>query len=130
MDLLTSWGIVATAVIGHSSGEIAAAYCTGSLSHESALKVAYYRGALAARLANRTSSSMAMISVALAEESVARYLQEILSPADAGKIMVGCVNSPNNVTLTGKYVPAVSRLHRSLASPTQASCLSRNYALI
>lgn len=101
---MASWEIVATAVVGHSSGEITAAYCAGSLSHESALKVAFYRGALAARLANRTSSPRAMISVALSEEAVAPYLEEVMNLPGVGKISVGCVNSPTNVTITGTHV--------------------------
>lgn len=104
VDLLAGWGIVATAVAGHSSGEIAAAYCAGSLSHESALKIAYYRGELATRLADRKSSPRAMISVALSEEAVAPYLEEVMNLQGAGKITVGCVNSPTNVTVTGMSV--------------------------
>ena len=47
VDLLADWNVIPVAVTGHSSGEIAAAYCAGGLSHESAMKVAYYRGLLA-----------------------------------------------------------------------------------
>jgi acyl transferase domain-containing protein len=50
VDLLDSWGVRPSAVVGHSSGEISAAYAVGGLSKESALRVAYYRGFVSACL--------------------------------------------------------------------------------
>ncbi|MBE3043685.1 acyltransferase domain-containing protein, partial [Candidatus Bathyarchaeota archaeon] len=44
VDLLHSLGLRATAVVGHSSGEIAAAYASGALSLHDAIIVAYNRG--------------------------------------------------------------------------------------
>ena len=114
VDLLADWDIFPTAVAGHSSGEIAAAYCAGSLSRESALKIAYHRGELATQLADRESSPRAMISIALSEEAVAPYLEEVMNLTGAGKITVGCVNSPTNVTVTGMFV--VIHLFTILAS--------------
>lgn len=38
VDLLSSLGVVPSRVVGHSSGEIAAAYATGALTHESAME--------------------------------------------------------------------------------------------
>ena len=101
VDLLASWEIFPAAVTGHSSGEIAAAYCAGSLSLESALKVAFYRGALAARLATRSSDSVAMTSVAMSEQEIDPYLTDVITHSHGGYIAIGCVNSPNNVTVTG-----------------------------
>ncbi|KAI0101308.1 putative polyketide synthase [Nemania sp. FL0031] len=98
VELLRSFGIVPTAVIGHSSGEIAAAYTVGALSLESACKVAYHRGRLAAQLAVTTSQPGAMMSVNLPEQQVHSYLSEI---SLEGRIHIACVNSPLNVTLSG-----------------------------
>ena len=42
VDLLGSLGIQPTAVLGHSSGEIAAGYAAGVLSHLAALSVSYH----------------------------------------------------------------------------------------
>lgn len=101
VELLRSFKITASAVIGHSSGEIAAAYTIGALSHESACKVAYYRGVVAGRL-KRSGSSGSMMSVNLKESEVHGYLQEAgLSKDDQANISVACINSPGNVTLSG-----------------------------
>ncbi|KAK7716313.1 putative PKS/NRPS-like protein biosynthetic cluster [Diaporthe eres] len=43
-DLLKLAGVKFTAVIGHSSGEIGAAYAAGFISRSDAIKIAYYRG--------------------------------------------------------------------------------------
>lgn len=44
IDLMECWGIKPSAVVGHSSGEMGAAYAAGILTFESALIAAYYRG--------------------------------------------------------------------------------------
>lgn len=49
VDLLMSWKVTAGAVVGHSSGEIAAAYAAKAIDAEDAWRVAYYRGELAWR---------------------------------------------------------------------------------
>lgn len=64
VELLRSWGVHPRAVVGHSSGEIAAAYCTGALSSESAWKLAYQRGQLSKLL---QAGSGAMMSVGIGE---------------------------------------------------------------
>ena len=46
VDLLASWGIRLTAVTGHSSGEIGAAYVAGAINSREALAIVYIRGAL------------------------------------------------------------------------------------
>jgi acyl transferase domain-containing protein len=43
VDLLDSLRIKPQSVVGHSSGEIAAAYAAGALSHEGAIEAAYQR---------------------------------------------------------------------------------------
>ncbi|KAK3934109.1 hypothetical protein QBC46DRAFT_368419 [Diplogelasinospora grovesii] len=97
VELLKSFNVVPKAAVGHSSGEIAAAYAIGALSLESACKVSYFRGQLAGKL--RAADSGAMISVNLAEDEVPAYLEKI-GTAAAG-VSVACINSPLNCTLSG-----------------------------
>ncbi len=48
--LLRSWNVHPTAVIGHSSGEIAAAFAADALSFEDCMAIAFYRGKVATEL--------------------------------------------------------------------------------
>ncbi|KAI8964593.1 hypothetical protein F5Y11DRAFT_355477 [Daldinia sp. FL1419] len=100
-ELLKSFGVVPKAVVGHSSGEIAAAYAVGALSLLAACKVSYFRGQLAGQLRASSSSPEAMISVNLSEDEVPGYLQKI-SEEVASQINIACINSPLNCTLSGK----------------------------
>ena len=99
IELLRSWGIHPAVVIGHSSGEIAAAFCVGALSRNSAWKVAYYRGVVAALQSNSQKTPQTMMAVALSEEEIKPYLESIQS--EPGSITVACINSPRNVTVSG-----------------------------
>lgn len=100
VDLLSSWNVHPIGVVGHSSGEMAAAYCAGGLSFDSCLKAAYWRGALASTLAETTSRPGAMASIAMSAEEIGPHLQQSMK-AKGGQVFVGCVNSPTNVTVSG-----------------------------
>jgi acyl transferase domain-containing protein len=97
IELLRSFGVVPDIVLGHSSGEIAAAYAIVALSHESAIKVAYWRGQLAEKL--RVAGGGAMMSVNLTESQVPEYLEK--AGLGQNTLYIACVNSPSNVTLSG-----------------------------
>lgn len=100
VDLLTSWRFKPSAVTGHSSGEIAAAYCAGALSHASAIKIAYYRGLAASSLLTKSERQGAMIAVGLSMEDATLYIEEAML-ASSSQLSVGCVNAPQNITITG-----------------------------
>ncbi|KAI1116621.1 hypothetical protein F5Y14DRAFT_49656 [Nemania sp. NC0429] len=102
VQLLKSFGIVPVAVVGHSSGEIAAAFATGALCLQSACKVAYYRGKAADRIRREAETPGAMMAVNLAEADVSSYISKAISSQDEiGNVVVACVNSPSNCTLSG-----------------------------
>ena len=101
IDLLRSFNIHPSAVVGHSSGEIAAAYSVGALNRESALKVAFYRGIVTAKLASSCSKAGGMVSINLSETEVRPYLDRTAALFGCEDISVGCINSPRNVTLSG-----------------------------
>ncbi|KAE8391132.1 putative polyketide synthase [Aspergillus alliaceus] len=91
VNLLSMWGIRASAVVGHSSGEIAAAYASGAITVRSAIILAFFRG----RVAKSIDGKGAMAAVGLAKESVTPYL---LESEDAE---IACENSPYSVTISG-----------------------------
>lgn len=93
VDLLTACQVKPTAVVGHSSGEVAAAYAAGIISRETALTIAYFRGKLASSAILKGS----MLAVGLSSSEVQRYIHT----ARHGSVCVACVNSPESVTLSG-----------------------------
>ncbi|KAJ8071241.1 hypothetical protein OCU04_001576 [Sclerotinia nivalis] len=101
VDLLHSFGIFPATVIGHSSGEIAAAYASGALSMLSACKVAYFRGKLAEGLAYDKSRHGAMLATGLSETQAMAYIESLLRDSPSVQIVVACINSPKGVTISG-----------------------------
>jgi malonyl CoA-acyl carrier protein transacylase len=98
VDLLATLGIKPHVVVGHSSGEIAAAYASGAISREEAWEVSYYRGLASASVETRAPDLRGgMLAVGLSEERVLEYIKPIEE-----QVEVACVNSPNSVTLSGK----------------------------
>ncbi|KAL6903335.1 BcPKS5, polyketide synthase [Trichoderma evansii] len=93
VDLLRAAGIQLRAVVGHSSGEIGAAYAAGFLSATTAIRVAHYRG-LYAKLA-RAGGPGAMMAVGTSFED-AKELCELI-----GGIQVAARNSLTSITLSG-----------------------------
>lgn len=96
--LLRAQGVGPQAVVGHSSGEIAAAYTAGYISHETAIALAYHRGFMASAVKAKGMSRGAMLSVGLgAEEVTTRFLANLIR----GRAVIACVNSPRSVTVSG-----------------------------
>ncbi|HET9383446.1 MAG TPA: type I polyketide synthase [Streptomyces sp.] len=96
VGLAAVWGSVGVrpdAVLGHSQGEIAAAYVAGALSLEDAARVVALRSrAIAARLSGRGG----MASVALSAEDVGARLEPW-----ADRVEVAAVNGPSSVVVAG-----------------------------
>lgn len=98
VTLFASWNILPDRVVGHSSGEIAAAYATGALNLDSAMRIAYFRGLLSTQIAERGFKGGMLAAGTSADEAAAK----IRDLGDSfGKISVACVNSPKSVTLSG-----------------------------
>ncbi|KAI0015071.1 BcPKS1, polyketide synthase [Xylariomycetidae sp. FL0641] len=96
-EMLKAINITPTVVVGHSSGEIAAAYATGALSLSSALRVSYFRGKFAAVLKASSTGTGAMLAADLS----VKELRMIIDEQATGKIHIACVNSPRNTTVSG-----------------------------
>lgn len=97
LALLETWNIKPTAVTGHSSGEIGAAFAAGLLSFRSAMAVAYFRGQAAANLAAQQTGEGAMLALGIGPESA----EEFISQDDCGYVTIAAINSPQNVTISG-----------------------------
>lgn len=97
VDLLRSFGVTPQAVVGHSSGEIAAAYTAFHLSARQALTVAYHRGFMADAATTRGLAPGAMLSVGLGETDAMPFTENL----SQGVASIACVNSPSSVTVSG-----------------------------
>ena len=99
IDLLRSWKVLPAAVVGHSSGEIAAAYCVGAICRYSALQIAYYRGIAATAIFGLEGKRYGMMAVALSAERSKSYMSR--AEEKAGTLEISCYNSPNSTTVSG-----------------------------
>lgn len=118
VDLIHYLDVQVGAVVGHSSGEIAAAYCAGFLCHESAMKVSYFRGLLASVLTSSKEKVWGMASVGLSADQLSPELSKLQDQDpqfDATQITVSCINSPANITISGP-VPALDKITAYLTS--------------
>jgi zearalenone synthase (highly reducing iterative type I polyketide synthase) len=98
VDLLRSWRIYPAAVTGHSSGEIAAAYCAGALTDRAAWEIAYHKGFVCEVLRQRSPKIQgSMISVGAGADVVRSYLDSY----PPGQMDIACYNSPTSVTVSG-----------------------------
>lgn len=104
-NLLIKYGVKPCAAVGHSSGEIAAAYVAGSLTMSEAIVCSYLRGLAIERQKSPRKGCMA--AVGMSQERASSYLIE--------GVQVACVNSPSSVTLSGD-ADAVQQVMESIKS--------------
>ncbi|KAJ5715138.1 Acyl transferase/acyl hydrolase/lysophospholipase [Penicillium malachiteum] len=93
-NLLKDWGALPEMVVGHSSGEIGAAYATGAIDARQAILAAYFRGAAVAE--DSTEGSMA--AVGLGKDQAQTIIEEC---ALSESVTVACANSPESTTVSG-----------------------------
>ncbi|PVI02593.1 putative equisetin synthetase [Periconia macrospinosa] len=98
VDLVRSSGIKFAAVVGHSSGEIGAAYAAGFVSATTAIRVAYLRGLYAKFAGSSTCAKGGMMAVGTSFQDASEFCQ--LEHFE-GRISVAAVNSSSSITLSG-----------------------------
>ncbi|CAG8947878.1 unnamed protein product [Penicillium salamii] len=89
VDVLFELGIKPHAVVGHSSGELAAAYAAGRLTASQAVVLAFYRGIVA----GNTNQDGCMAAVGIGRDEIDQFLRP--------GVVVACENSPSSVTISG-----------------------------
>lgn len=97
-NLLALWGVRPSSVVGHSSGEVAAAYAAGAITAKTAIAISYYRG----QVMKQVENSGAMAAVGISNGDVQPYLED--------GVVVACENSSRSITLSGDS----DRLDRTL----------------
>lgn len=108
--LLGSWNITPTAVTGHSSGEIAAAFAAGLITFEGAMAISYFRGQAAARLAAQQEPDQrgAMLALGISAEEAST----LIDTYGKGYATVAAVNSPSSVTVSGDQA-VIENVHQA-----------------
>ncbi|KAL3475924.1 hypothetical protein BJX99DRAFT_259001 [Aspergillus californicus] len=97
VQFLQQLGIRFEAVVGHSSGEIAAAYAAGTLSAEEAIRIAHLRGHVTS-LAGCDGKDGAMLAVGMSADEAEELCQ---SSTFIGRVNVAAVNASSSITLSG-----------------------------
>ena len=113
VDLLRSWGYRADAVVGHSSGEIAAAYAAELIDHRAAIAAAFFRGLVVAEaqagiggpgdrrdgVDSPCRGSMAAVNAS--EEQLKQVMAPFEEPDCPNDAVVACYNGPSSFTISG-----------------------------
>lgn len=108
VSVLQDAGIQASAVVGHSVGEVAAAWACGALSLAQAVRVIYERS----RAQSTTQFSGRMAAVALSAEAATALLHELDLTA---AVEIAGINSPQAVTLSGALT-GLNRIGETLSA--------------
>jgi len=85
-------------VVGHSSGEIGAAYAAGAMSIESCVAIAFYRGQSIVSLKSKFPE---LKGTMLAVGGSAEDIRPIIKLLKEGRATVACINSPSSITASG-----------------------------
>ncbi|MGW4324941.1 acyltransferase domain-containing protein [Nocardia sp. NPDC004573] len=101
--LWQAWGLAPDALIGHSVGEVTAAYLAGALSLAEAVEVVYHRG----RLMQAAAGEGGMASVELPAERVRDLLSEY-----QGELTIGAINDPDSTVVSGDAAALADLLGR------------------
>ncbi|KAI0145266.1 beta-ketoacyl synthase domain-containing protein [Xylariaceae sp. FL1272] len=110
VDMMRSIGIDFHTVIGHSSGEIAAAYTAARLSARDAILIAYYRGMVAHTAAGANKQKGGMMAVGISENEAVDLLND---PLFSGRVTLAANNSPGSITVSGD-LHAIKQMHQHL----------------
>ncbi|KAK7224846.1 hypothetical protein V2G26_012849 [Clonostachys chloroleuca] len=96
-DILKAAGVKFTAVVGHSSGEIAASYAAGRISAGDAILMSWHRG-LSVSKEQDDDKPGAMMAVGSTQEDIQQLLDE---PEFKDRAWIAAVNSGSSLTISG-----------------------------
>lgn len=98
VDLLHTCGIRFSAVVGHSSGEIGAAYAAGLLTRRDAISISYYRGHVAHLAQGDAGKLGGMMAARMSFDAAVALCSE---QRFRNRVSAAASNSPSSVTLSG-----------------------------
>ncbi len=103
VELFKTWGVYPDCVVGHSSGEVAAAYACGALSLAEATHLVFHR----ATLQQRRAGSGRMLAIGLDRPGLEELLDALQIPFQpendrATQVEIACENAPASTVICGK----------------------------
>ena len=103
VELFKTWGVYPDCVVGHSSGEVAAAYACGALSLADATRLVFHR----ATLQQRVAGSGRMLAIGLDRPGVEELLDGLDVPFRLDgdrpvRVEIACENAPANTVICGR----------------------------
>jgi acyl transferase domain-containing protein/NADPH:quinone reductase-like Zn-dependent oxidoreductase/alpha-beta hydrolase superfamily lysophospholipase len=115
--LWREWGVEPTAIVGHSVGEVAAAYAAGVYSLHDALTISFHRANLQGNLARHGLMA-----------AIGRSAEDIRPFLSAG-VEIAAYNSPTTATISGDPddVERVSQVLRNEGIPVKALRVERAF---
>ncbi|MDO1449031.1 SDR family NAD(P)-dependent oxidoreductase [Rhodocytophaga aerolata] len=103
-EVWKSWGILPDGVVGHSIGEVAAAYAAGALTLEQAVEVIYHRS----RGQDKATDKGRMLAVGLPLDAARKEIN-----GWEAQVSVAAINGPKMVALSGD-TEVIERIAQSL----------------
>ncbi|MGW9210327.1 type I polyketide synthase [Embleya sp. NPDC055664] len=117
-ELWRAYGVRPAAVVGHSQGEVAAAYICGALSLADAARVVAVRARVVRELAGGAMASVALSAVELRARAALRD----------GRVSIAAVNAPRSVVLAGDAPEVDALLAELRAEDVRVARLPVDYA--
>ncbi|PYH79566.1 KR domain-containing protein [Aspergillus uvarum CBS 121591] len=104
VDVLVELNVSPVAVLGHSSGELAAAYASGRMTAREAMICAFYRGVVS----EEVNAEGVMCAVGMGTAEISPFLRP--------EVAIACENSPASVTISGDLIPLEETMKEIQAS--------------
>ncbi|KAK4101167.1 ketoacyl-synt-domain-containing protein [Parathielavia hyrcaniae] len=98
IELLRHLGIAFHTVIGHSSGEIAAAYAASRISLRDAILISHYRGMGVHMACGANGAKGGMLAAGLAKAEATEFCAQ---KKYSGRLWISASNAPSSATLSG-----------------------------
>ncbi|XP_038061904.1 hybrid PKS-NRPS synthetase pytA-like [Patiria miniata] len=113
-ELLNHWGIHPDVCVGHSLGEVAAAYACGGLTLEESVAVIYHRSQQQVMLKGTGSMAAVRLSLLEAKAMCSKY----------HNLHIAAINAPSNITVAGstRSIQQVCQENPSLAKQLRVQC--------
>lgn len=98
VELWKKHGVLPEGVVGHSIGEVAAAYTSGALTLEQAVQVIFHRS----KGQHAATGKGKMLAIAVSQEKAEELIKDV-----SDVVSIGAVNGPEMVTLSGDERPLI-----------------------